>query len=284
MRGFTFSSEILENIISFIPVEDKKTLASCTIVSREMCKIASPYLFANLSIDVTDIPDFLQAESNPAQYVQDLRITSRLEGQPKITAPFLRMIVPAFPNLRSLSLPGLVISGSTTDQLYTIPVQLSSLHIDCGKFSTKQGLVDILHLFGRVGTVYIRNVVPLPDVMPNRGFVAPKPLCLFPPYPQCSLEGINFRLAATYLDIDPPHTLDSHPDGIIVLLRMLQHSDTMFTLTSLSIRIDHFVVAAELGRMLLLCKNTLQGCELNFQLPYYSKLTMVPLRGYFSTS
>ena len=282
MPGFTFSSEILENIISFIPMEDKKTLASCTIVSRELCNIASPYLFANLSIDVTDIPDFLQAESNLAQYVQDLCITSRLEGQPKITAEFLRMIVTAFPDLRSLSLPGLVISGSTNDQLNTMPVQLSSLHIDCSEFSIKQGLVDILHLFGRVGTVYIRNV-PLPDVMPNRGFVAPKPLCLFPPYPQCSLEEMNFRLAATYLDIDPPHTPDSHPDGIIVLLRMLQHSDTMLTLTSLSIRIDHFVVAAELGQMLLLCKNTLQACELNFQLPYYSKLTMVPLCRYFCT-
>lgn len=273
--------ETLDNIIGFVPVDDKETLMSCSLTSHSLCAIARPFLFHFIQIDLgredlglTPFMSFVVTSPHLAEYIRHLHITDEtayLIGSKdyQVSATNLHLTLLSLPRLQSLDLDMVVVSGGDLflDPLPFQPTDITFLRLDCALMSEEGAVLEILNLFNHVEEFHVENL-PIAD-LPVASFIGLDMFVPFPSYP--NIRDANFRIAVTHLHIGP--SPDSDPDGTMIFLQVLQKSPSMQTLTSVTIRIDHYVIAAELGKMLRSCGARIQYCELDFRLPYYEKRT-----------
>ncbi|KAH8102127.1 hypothetical protein BXZ70DRAFT_54848 [Cristinia sonorae] len=279
--------ETVDHIISFVPLNDKKTLASCSLSSRTFSAIAQPYLFRQFNVDGGErkrLKDLLAVAcflSRLAKHIWYISIKcSTSDDNDMVTKPLLLSELMAalelLPNFRSVRLDSLALFDDTPNTTSFYPVHIPHLRIHCDSSANEHSFLKLLSSLGDVDRLHITG-------LPSSDFplaFATRTVDILEPflgnYPQ--LSAITLMMRVKDIRIGP--SFGSDIDSSLLLLGALCRSPTMYSLTFASIYIDSFIIAADVGCMVRSC-TALEYLELDLRLPYYNKRTKEPLRDAF---
>lgn len=315
---WSISLESLNLIMRFLSQHDKSTLAACTLVSSEFLQMAQPRLFGKISVDVAQNPDkglsalllFLCSTPHVAGHIRCLQIydssvDSNKEGDchnashsstgagtfedTRISAGVIFPILHGLIGLQTLILDNVVIKTTPLALIPNCvsPISLSEVHISCAFMSNEECLFEFLRSFIRVDHLHIEN---LPHTNCDRiiqgvrhGVNTFRPLASqlskateldVPEGRSPEAVALNIGIAKLTIGSSP----DTEPFSTLSFLQQIRQSSAAWTLTSISICINHYIVAAEFAKLLCRCGQSIVSLELDLKLPYYRKDLKGPLR------
>lgn len=254
------------------------TLRMCKLASRKLAPLATSLLFSEMVVDISDIKRNLQAFlafifASPlvATAIRRLFFTQS-DDQEFMHALILTCLLRALPNLQDLLIDVVLVAPPlrpvvSTDASEQPPARsLFTLDINCRRGSKRNGLLDVLELFGEINVLQLRTL-PWADIS---GCDIPLGLKRLPDSSVAfDLGRRNFRLSPKYLILNPD-TSCIDPVAPTLILRLLQNTPTMLNLVAITMSIEDHQQAAELGEVIRIRGPFMISLELDFStLDYY---------------
>lgn len=148
--------------------DDKKTLRSCSLVSRTWRYRSQYHLFSSMTVGppqrADPIPDFittLRESANFAVRIRDLTLKGEWGRELSVSARWLSAILEQLPKLNTLRLAGVSLTG--LDRLYTPSNRFTLEHlqfVETGENSEDQTIantLEVLGLFDRIGRITVNR-------------------------------------------------------------------------------------------------------------------------------